>query len=93
MIQKYFRLIALIIYITLTCFKFASGSDITDSSKRPATLEELAFKYGTDKSKDDHNYVDLYASLFMNRKRKIHNMTEVYFVFDCHSLVFMYICI
>lgn len=30
----------------------------------PLSLERLAYRMGTDKSKDDHKYVDLYASLF-----------------------------
>ena len=43
----------------------------------PPTLEELAFYYGTDKSHDDHKYVDLYASLFDPIKDRVSNMTEI----------------
>ena len=40
-------------------------------------LEALAFKYGTDKSKDDHKYVDVYESLFQSKRRHIKNITEI----------------
>lgn len=40
-------------------------------------LERLAFKYGTDKSKDDHKYVDVYSSIFDSRRFTIFNMTEI----------------
>lgn len=43
----------------------------------PPTLEELAFYYGTDKSHDDHKYVDLYSTLFDPIKHKIRNVTEI----------------
>lgn len=46
-------------------------------SIRGDPLESLAYKYGTDKSKDDHKYVDLYATLFQPRRRRIQNMTEL----------------
>ena len=41
------------------------------------TLEELAYRYGTDKSKDDHKYVDFYMLLFDPIRFKVRNMTEV----------------
>jgi len=40
-------------------------------------LEELAFKYGTDKSKDDHKYVDVYSNFFQHRRFSIQNVTEI----------------
>jgi SAM-dependent methyltransferase len=40
-------------------------------------LEKLGFKYGTDKSKDDHKYVDIYASLFNYLRHRVHNVTEI----------------
>lgn len=40
-------------------------------------LAALAFKYGTDKSKDDHKYVDFYESLFQARRKHIQNLTEI----------------
>lgn len=43
----------------------------------PATLEELAYYYGTDKSRDDHKYVDLYAALFDPIRHSVRNVTEV----------------
>jgi SAM-dependent methyltransferase len=41
------------------------------------SLETLAYKYGTDKSKDDHKYVDLYHSLFADRRHRVYNVTEI----------------
>ena len=46
-------------------------------STRPLSLETLAYKYGTDKSKDDHKYVDLYHSLFADRRHRVYNLTEI----------------
>lgn len=40
-------------------------------------FESLAYKYGTDKSKDDHNYADVYSSLFSFGRHLVKNMTEV----------------
>lgn len=40
-------------------------------------LEYLAYKYGTDKSHDDHKYTDFYSSLFMHIRHSIRNMTEI----------------
>ena len=44
----------------------ADGSLSEDAARLDAmpTLEEIAYKYGTDKAKDDHKFVDLYMSLF-----------------------------
>ena len=41
------------------------------------SLETLAYKYGTDKSKDDHKYVDLYHALFSDRRQRVLNLTEI----------------
>ena len=43
----------------------------------PLSLETLAYKYGTDKSKDDHKYVDIYHSLFHDRRNRVLNLTEI----------------
>ena len=40
-------------------------------------LEHLAYKYGTDKSKDDHKYVDIYASLFNPRRHSTESLLEI----------------
>jgi len=41
------------------------------------SLEDLAFYYGTDKSRDDHKYTDLYASLFDPIRYQVRNVTEI----------------
>ena len=43
----------------------------------PLSLEDLMYKYGTDKSKDDHKYSDLYAMLFDPIRGKVRNVLEV----------------
>lgn len=43
----------------------------------PPSLEELAYTYATDKSHDDHKYVDLYASLFDPIRESVRNVTEI----------------
>jgi hypothetical protein len=48
-----------------------------DHMNDPNMLEKLAYKYGTDKSHDDHKYVDVYNMLFQHYRHKVHNMTEV----------------
>ena len=65
-------LIILVVIISVEC----SNSEI-DESTHVDLLEALAYKYGTDKSKDDHKYVDLYESLFQSKRRHIKNMTEI----------------
>lgn len=42
-----------------------------------ATLEELAYFFGTDKSHDDHKYVDLYSMLFDPIRASVRNVTEI----------------
>lgn len=45
---------------------------------QPRTLERLAYAYASDKGRDDHKYVDLYASLFPEADRtKVSNVTEI----------------
>ena len=41
------------------------------------SLEELAYRYGTDKSKDDHKYVDLYMTLFDPIRFQVRNVAEL----------------
>ena len=41
------------------------------------TLEDLAFYYGTDKSHDDHKYVDVYESIFGPLRFSTVNFTEI----------------
>lgn len=43
----------------------------------PPTLEDLAYAAGTDKSHDDHKYVDTYAALFDPIRHAVRNVTEV----------------
>jgi hypothetical protein len=43
----------------------------------PSTLEDLAYAAGTDKSHDDHKYVDTYAALFDPIRHAVRNVTEV----------------
>lgn len=52
------------------------AEEIARSQASP-TLEELAFKYGTDKSKDDHKYVDAYMMLFDPIRWKVRNVSEI----------------
>merc|ERR1740138_949290 len=40
-------------------------------------LEDLMYLYGTDKSKDDHKYSDLYATLFEPIRHSVRNVTEI----------------
>ena len=56
----------------LTLATFCSAPDQNDH-----LLERLAYHYGTDKSRDDHKYVDQYAMLFDERRMRVHNVTEV----------------
>ena len=42
-----------------------------------ASLEELAFYYGTDKAHDDHKYTDVYAMLFDALRLQVRNVTEI----------------
>lgn len=40
-------------------------------------LEDLAYQYGTDKSHDDHAYVNTYSMLFDSMRESVQNVTEV----------------
>ena len=40
-------------------------------------LEHLGYKYGSDKSKDDHGYLTVYANLFASKRHSIFNITEI----------------
>ena len=40
-------------------------------------LEHLGYKYGSDKSKDDHAYVTVYANIFSSKRHTIFNLTEI----------------
>jgi len=42
-----------------------------------APLEDLAYSWRTDKSHDDHKYVDLYSMLFDGIRERVVNLTEV----------------
>ena len=42
-----------------------------------SNLERLAYLYGSDKSKDDHNYIDLYSALFDLQINSTSNVTEI----------------
>lgn len=40
-------------------------------------VEELMYKYKSDKSRDDHSYVKLYNMLFANIRHTVTNITEI----------------
>lgn len=46
-------------------------------AQREPTLEDLAYKFGTDKGHDDHKYTDLYNALFEPRRDQVKNITEI----------------
>ena len=58
------------------CAGAASAATVSAAATLPS-LEELAYNYGTDKSHDDHKYVDLYASLFDPIRETVLNVTEI----------------
>lgn len=41
------------------------------------SLEELMYRYGTDQSKDDHKYTDVFAMLFDHIRWDVRNVTEI----------------
>jgi SAM-dependent methyltransferase len=49
----------------------------TGSSSSPVTLESLLYKYGSDKSKDDHAYSNLYQMLLDPIRDSVKNITEI----------------
>jgi len=48
-----------------------------EDDDRPHYLETLMYKYGSDKSHDDHGYTDLYQMLFDPIRLSVKNITEV----------------
>ena len=48
-----------------------------DRQQQQPTLEDLAYKFGTDKGHDDHKYTDLYNALFEPRRGWVKNVTEI----------------
>lgn len=46
-------------------------------SRQHHYLEELMYKYGSDKSKDDHGYTDFYQMIFDPIRLQVRNVTEV----------------
>ena len=55
----------------------ASLVDVDNPTNKPEFLEYLGYKYGTDKSRDDHKYVNTYAPLFDPIRQQVLNVTEV----------------
>lgn len=53
------------------------ASVLASPAMPPPSIEELAFHFGTDKSRDDHGYTDVYALLFDHMREAVHNVTEV----------------
>ena len=47
------------------------------SPEEEESLEQLAYRFATDKSHDDHKYVDLYASLFDPIRHSVKNLMEI----------------
>lgn len=58
-------------------FAAATEEDLDNPKKVPEFIEYLSYKYGSDKSHDDHKYTDVYAPLFDNIRHSIVNVTEV----------------
>jgi len=54
----------------------ASSMTGTPPGKQVPSLEQLMYKYGSDKSKDDHAYTNLYQMLFDPIRNGVLNMTE-----------------
>lgn len=49
----------------------------TSQSLPPISLEELMYKYGSDKSKDDHGYTNIYQLLFNPIQYKVKRVLEI----------------
>lgn len=58
------------ITLLLSVLRAARGADL-------ASLEDLGFKWGPDKSRDDHDYTDMYAMLLDPLRESIRNVTEI----------------
>jgi hypothetical protein len=68
----------LTVFFLLTLLSFTlSQNYLRGKESNETLLEYLAYKYGTDKSHDDHKYTDFYSSLFMHIRHSIRNMTEI----------------
>ena len=55
----------------------ARAREAASAARQPPDLEQLAFHFQTDKSHDDHKYVDLYSALFDPIRHDIRNVTEI----------------
>jgi len=51
--------------------------ELSSPDHHPHYLEELFYKYGSDKSKDDHGYTDYYQMIFNPIRHQIRNVTEI----------------
>ena len=58
------------------CIAAAVSRDCQEDACGPS-LEDLARKFGTDKARDDHSYVSVYAMLFDPIRHRVQNVTEV----------------
>lgn len=68
-----------LLYTTRSSQKFvADSTSLHDSAVDTSiSVEDLMYKYHSDKSRDDHGYTKLYNMLFANNRHSIKNMTEV----------------
>ncbi|KAL7432655.1 hypothetical protein ACHAXM_003215 [Skeletonema potamos] len=62
----------------------AANKEITEKEKKKGEIieshnyiEELMYKYKSDKSRDDHSYVKLYNMIFANIRHSVTNITEI----------------
>jgi hypothetical protein len=56
---------------------YAASTTGAPPGKELPSLEKLMYKYGSDKSKDDHGYTNLYQILFDPIRDGVRNMTEI----------------
>jgi Methyltransferase domain len=68
-------------YPVLSTVEHPSSPKVTSDKSTPAssraTLESLLYKYGSDKSKDDHGYSNMYKMLFDPIRDSVKNVTEI----------------
>lgn len=69
------KLLLLLVVCAEASAETTFAEDIAELDAHPS-LEELAYQYGTDKSKDDHKYVDFYMTLLDPIRFKVRNITE-----------------
>ena len=69
------RSLSLLSFTTVSAGTTLAGA-IAEGDAHPS-LEELAYRYGTDKSKDDHKFVDFYMTLFDPIRFQVTNVTEI----------------